>query len=119
MVYADQEMCRIIIRNLFMNAIMFTPRGGTIRLAANYADAMINISVSDTGVGISHNNLQKLFQVDKKFSTPGTDGEHGSGFGLIVSKILVEKLGGAIAVESEVGKGTTFIINLPKVPPAA
>lgn len=113
MVYADQEMCRIILKNLLMNAIMFTPHGGTIWLAANYSDTMISIRISDTGVGISQVNLRKLFQIDKKFSTAGTDGEHGSGFGLIVSKTLVEKLGGAISIESEVGKGTTVRFTLP------
>jgi len=113
MAYADQEMCRIVLKNLLTNAIMFTPRGGAVRLTVTHHETQLVVGISDTGIGISPGNLQRLFQVNKKFSTTGTNGEHGSGFGLIISKILVEKLGGAISVESEVGQGTTVRFTLP------
>ena len=110
---SDYSMVERILQNLLTNAIMFTPRGGAVRLTVTHHETQLVVGISDTGIGISPGNLQRLFQVNKKFSTTGTNGEHGSGFGLIISKILVEKLGGAISVESEVGQGTTVRFTLP------
>lgn len=76
-------------------------------------DDWVEIKIQDTGIGISKNNLRKLFKVGEHFTTNGTNNESGTGLGLILVKELVEKNYGTISVESEVGKGTTFIIRLP------
>jgi signal transduction histidine kinase len=97
----DPNMIAIVIRNLCTNAIKFTHDGGavTLEIAQNI------ISVSDTGTGMTPEQLQNLFRMDKKQSKLGTAGEQGSGLGLMVCKELVEKHGSTLHVESEEGKG--------------
>jgi signal transduction histidine kinase len=75
----------------------------------------VEISVSDTGIGISKENLPKLFRIDQVFKKEGTAGERGTGLGLILCREFVEKNKGKILVESELGKGTTFRFTLPGV----
>ena len=72
------------------------------------------ITVKDSGIGISKENQAKLFQIAENISTEGTDNEKGTGLGLILCKEFVEKHGGKIEVESEVGKGSKFIFTLPE-----
>jgi signal transduction histidine kinase len=73
----------------------------------------IKIAIKDSGIGIKKELLPSIFNLDNTITTKGTEGEKGSGFGLILCKELVERNGGEIEVESEVGKGSTFIIKLP------
>ncbi len=113
-VFADREMIRIVLQNLIMNGIYFTPHGGKLLCAARSLGAVLEIELRDSGVGIPEENMRKLFKIDRKFSTVGTDGEHGSGLGLILCKELLEKNGGDIRIESQVGHGTTVILTLPK-----
>jgi signal transduction histidine kinase len=75
---------------------------------------MIEIRVKDSGVGISRENLGKLFRIDTYHSTNGTSGESGTGLGLVICKEFIEKNGGKIKVESEEKKGSTFSFTLPK-----
>ena len=82
-------------------------------VAAHQNEEMMEISVSDTGVGISAEDLEKLFRIDIKFKRPGTDHEIGTGLGLILCKEFVEQLGGKIRVDSQIGQGTTFTLTLP------
>ncbi|MBT1705042.1 ATP-binding protein [Chryseosolibacter indicus] len=103
-----------VIRNLTSNAIKFTPEGGTITLSARENTNEFIISVTDTGVGMSKDILNKLFRIDTKHSTKGTADEKGTGLGLILCKEFVEKNGGRIWVESEVGKGSIFSFSVPK-----
>ena len=110
----DQDVLETIIRNLLSNAVKFTNYDGKIILNAGLKNGSLEISVSDTGIGISEFDRNKLFKIDSKLqSRNGTSGETGSGLGLILCKEFVDKLNGNIWVESEVGKGTTFKFTIP------
>jgi PAS domain S-box-containing protein len=113
-IYADEEMITTIIRNLVSNAIKFTNRGGTITVAAKRENGEVTISVSDTGIGIPKDKITQLFHPDVNNSSPGTEGEQGTGLGLIICKDFAEKNKGEIRVESETGKGTVFYLSLPE-----
>ena len=113
-VYADQNMISSVMRNLIHNAIKFTYGDGKITASAEVNNGYISVSISDNGVGITEENIDKLFEIGSKVSTYGTENEVGTGLGLILSKEFADKNNGAIQVKSQVGKGTTFTINLPK-----
>jgi PAS domain S-box-containing protein len=110
---ADPRMVETVLRNLIGNAIKFTEKGGTVHLEASRQDGEIAISIRDSGIGIPPERLAKLFQFEINASTAGTDGEKGTGLGLQLCKELVELQGGAIAVESTPGRGSTFRFTLP------
>jgi signal transduction histidine kinase len=112
-VFADKFAVHTVLRNLVNNAIKFTPHHGTIVLKAEQNDNFVKISVSDNGVGIPEARQNKIFRIDAVNSSPGTDGEKGTGFGLILCKDLVERNNGAIWLESEKGVGSTFYFTLP------
>jgi signal transduction histidine kinase len=113
MVFADRNMIQTIIRNLISNAIKFTNNEGNIMLSVQKIQQDYIISVKDNGVGIPPESLDGLFKIDQNNSTKGTQNESGTGLGLILCKELVEKHNGKIWVESELGKGTTFIFSIP------
>ncbi len=113
-VHADYNMVNTILRNLVSNALKFTPGGGVIEISAQREDTFIKVAVSDTGTGIIEEDIPKLFRIDAQYTNVGTAGEKGTGLGLSLCQELVEKNGGAIWVESEQGKGTTFKFTLPK-----
>jgi len=100
-IYADLNMLKIILRNLISNAIKFTNSNGEIKINAEQDKDKVIISVSDTGVGIKKDKLQKIFDINEKTSTVGTAKEKGSGLGLLLCKEFVEKHGGEIWVESD------------------
>jgi len=112
-VFADSNMIKTIFRNLILNAVKFTNNNGQINIYAekNYINAIITIS--DNGIGIDKNVIPKLWDITEQFTTTGTDGEKGTGFGLILCKEFVEKHGGKIWVESELGKGSDFKFTMP------
>jgi PAS domain S-box-containing protein len=115
--FADKNMINLVIRNLISNAIKFTNDGGVITIQCRQEDKdkqLISISIADTGIGISPDNIKKLFRIDEYFSTSGTAGEGGTGLGLILCKEFVEKNNGTIRIESELEVGTTFTFTLPK-----
>jgi PAS domain S-box-containing protein len=112
-VFADIDMLKTVLRNLVSNAIKFTSNGGSIDIHAEQNLEYITITVSDNGVGISSANLTKLFDVGQVLTTKGTADEKGTGLGLLLCKEFVEKHGGNIWVESEVGKGSDFKFTLP------
>lgn len=112
-VFADRNMLKTILRNLISNAIKFTPKFGQIRITATIKQPFIEIIVSDTGIGMDTNTLQSLFKIDETKSVKGTEGERGTGFGLLLCKEFAEIHGGTICVESELGKGSDFKISLP------
>jgi signal transduction histidine kinase len=114
-VNAHKHSVNTVIRNLLSNAIKFTPAGGTITLEAKENKGQLLVSVKDTGVGMPKEVLQKLFRIDTKHSTKGTADEKGTGLGLILCKEFIEKNGGTIWVESEVGKGSEFLFTLPYI----
>ena len=107
-------MITTVIRNLITNAIKFTPENGRITILVSNEMDYYRVAVSDTGVGISSDDQAKLFRIDTNPSTIGTSHEQGTGLGLILCKEFVEKNGGTIGLESEVGKGSTFHFTVPK-----
>lgn len=113
MVKADMNMTKTIMRNLISNAIKFTPENGLIILQATAKDDYVNISITDSGKGIRKEHLNKLWDFNDFFSTTGTSGEKGTGFGLMLCKIFIEKHNGKIWVESEPNKGSSFHFTLP------
>ena len=112
-VFADADMLKTIIRNLVSNAIKFTNSGGVISIVAEQSYSTATISISDSGVGISPDNMKKLFDIGQVLTTSGTEDEKGTGFGLLLCKEFVEKHGGKIWVESEEGRGSTFYFTIP------
>jgi len=111
--FADERTIDTVIRNLLSNALKFTPENGKVEISAQEEKNSIEISISDTGVGIKPENIEKLFQIDVSYTTRGTAKEPGTGLGLILCKEFVEKNGGSIGVESEENKGSRFYIRLP------
>jgi len=106
-------MMNVILRNLIANAIKYTPNSGQISISATIQQKMVEMVVSDTGVGMNTNTIQSLFKLGETKSKKGTNGESGTGFGLLLCKEFVEKNGGKIWVESELGKGSHFKFTLP------
>ena len=110
--FADEHMIDTVIRNILYNATKFT-ENGSISIKSEVKESYLKIFISDTGIGIEEDKLEYLFEVYQSKSTVGTQGEQGTGLGLIICKDFIEKNGGNISVESEVNKGTTFIFTLP------
>ncbi len=113
-VFADGNILQTVIRNLVSNAVKFTPKGGKISLLAKAKnDAGVEISIKDTGIGMSRTMVDNLFRLDVKTNRVGTEGEPSTGLGLLICKEFIEKHGGNIWVESVEGKGTTFYFTVP------
>ena len=112
-VNADRNMITTVIRNLVVNGIKFTHPGGKIIIKTEKKNKEVLISVTDTGIGIADAKKDRIFGVDSDKSTAGTANEAGTGLGLLLCKEYVERHGGRLWLESEVGKGTTFFFNLP------
>lgn len=112
-IFADSRMLNTIVQNLLTNAIKFTPDSGTISIRA-YEDSMTHIMISDSGIGMTPEQVEDLFQMDKIYSRNGTNNEPGTGLGLILCGELIEKHKGKISVSSEIGKGTSFSLSFPR-----
>jgi signal transduction histidine kinase len=112
-VYADKDMISVVLRNLVFNAIKFSGKGSEICMRANLSESKVQVDVIDNGIGIPEENIKKLFVIDKNATTQGTDGEVGTGLGLVLCKEFVEKNGGKIWLESMAGKGSVFSFTLP------
>ena len=121
LIHADEHMIETVIRNLTSNALKFTPAGGQVILSARQngpppgkdETEWVEVSVSDTGIGISQEDIDKLFKLEVHHTTLGTAHEKGTGLGLILCQEMVEKNGGRIWVESELGQGTTVKFTVP------
>lgn len=115
LIFADRNLIYQVFNNLLSNAVKFTSSGGKIFISARRAEEprFIEFSVKDNGVGITPENIKKLFSIDSKFTSEGTAGEKGSGLGLSLVKEIIEKHGGEISVMSEYGSGTEFRFTLP------
>lgn len=110
---ADENMLKLVIRNLISNSIKFTERGGRITLSAMKQDGLVNFSVKDTGIGISPENLNVILNQNQRFTTEGTESEQGSGLGLMLCKEIITKHGGELVIESKLGVGTKISFSLP------
>jgi signal transduction histidine kinase len=109
----DERKIKQILLNLLSNAVKFTPEGGRIGINAGQSDGAVEVSVTDTGIGIAPEDQPRIFE---EFRQVGSDHEHkseGTGLGLTLAKKFVELHGGRIWVESEVGKGSKFTFTLP------
>lgn len=113
LVYGDNNMLTTVLRNLMQNAVKFTHTDGEIKVVARNGKKAVTVSVEDSGVGLSAENIRKLFRIDIKFSQPGTNKETGTGLGLLLCKEFVEKHGGRIWITSKVGKGSKFSFTIP------
>jgi signal transduction histidine kinase/ligand-binding sensor domain-containing protein len=112
-IYADKNMMRTVIRNLLTNGVKFTEKGGTVTVDAEGSNENIQVSVSDTGIGMNDLTKTCLFRIDHNLGTAGTENERGTGLGLFLCKDFIEKHEGKIWVESEEGKGSTFKFTIP------
>jgi len=115
-VYADRSMFEIVVQNLLANAVKFCKNGDSITISNHISNGSCIISIADTGIGISKENIEKLFK-NNSFTTIGTSNEKGTGLGLSICKELVELNHGKIWVESNLNVGSTFYVQLPKSKP--
>ena len=114
MVYADAAALSEVFKNLLSNAIKFSYPEGKITLSAREKKYLIELEITDEGVGMSKSNLNKIFRLDNDYLALGTAQEKGAGIGLLLCKEYVEKNGGKIWADSEEGKGSSFYITIPK-----
>jgi len=112
-VYADENMLLTILRNLISNAIKFTKEKGEISITSNPVNEFVEVTIKDNGIGMSNEVLKKIFRIDSSFTTTGTNGEEGSGLGLVLCKDLVKKNNGDLSVASQPDMGSTFTFTLP------
>lgn len=112
--FIDIDYFKLVMRNLISNAIKFSNSEDKINISASIDDDFILIKVQDFGVGMDTQQFEGLFELGSKKSTKGTQNETGTGLGLILAKNLVTRWGGKIFVESELNRGSTFTITIPK-----
>ncbi len=108
----DPEILKLVARNFLTNSIKFSHPGSFVVITSNVQADSFTLSVQDTGIGMSQEDLKKLF-VPKKLSRMGTQNENGSGIGLVITKEFAEMMNGTISVKSEEGKGSTFSATFP------
>lgn len=115
-VFVDEGLIMQVLNNLLSNALKFTKSGGWIQILAEHSEhpRFLKVTVKDNGVGISEDNLNQLFRLDSKLTTEGTAGEKGTGLGLTLAWEIVNRHGGKIWVESQMGEGSSFHFTLPK-----
>lgn len=118
LVQGDFEKIRHVLENLCGNAMKFTPEGGSVRLTASYDAAACEVvmCVTDTGIGIAPEDQQRIFERFVQVDSSVSRKYNGTGLGLALAKEYAEMHGGSIAVESELGQGSTFIVRLPENP---
>jgi signal transduction histidine kinase len=112
-VRADAGKLRQMLLNLVSNAVKFTPKGGRVTIGAQRLADTVEISVSDTGIGIAKSEFEHLFEEFRQFDSDIALEQHGTGLGLALTKRFVELHGGEIRLASEVGKGSVFTLSLP------
>ena len=112
--FGDERKIKQILLNLLSNAVKFTPEGGRIGINARKVDGAVEISIRDTGVGISPEDQAKIFEEFRQVGSNYAHKTEGTGLGLTLAKKFVELHGGRIWVDSEVGKGSTFSFTLPE-----
>ncbi len=115
--YADAMLTSVILRNLISNAIKFTKKGGTVEITTqsvlHHQKEYIKTSITDNGVGMNDEQIDKMLNATNTISTKGTENENGSGLGLILCKEFIEKLNGFLEIKSEINQGTSISFLLP------
>ncbi|MCF8366385.1 MAG: hypothetical protein K9H16_11425 [Bacteroidales bacterium] len=114
LIYADPNMLHTVIRNLISNAIKFTPKNGRVLIKAADLEYDVECCVIDSGVGMSEQEAENLFKLQYRNSSKGTQGETGTGLGLVLCHEFIKKHNGKFSVKSEPGKGSSFCFTLPK-----
>ncbi len=109
----DSHSLKVVFGNLFNNAIKFTITGGNIEFEAHVKNDHAEVRIIDSGIGMSPEQIDKLFRLEETHSTPGTNNEKGTGLGLILCKEFLAKNDSDLWVESEVGKGSIFTVSIP------
>ncbi len=116
-VYADRNHLLLTLRNIINNSIKYTESGDRISITAVEENGHTKITIEDTGVGMDDEVKEKLFSLEGTVSQLGTSGERGTGLGLVLVKIFLERNGGSLSVSSEKNKGSKFIVELPSAQP--
>ena len=119
LVMADEDKTQQVILNLLSNALKFTPQGGTVVITCRNDDRHVIVLVADTGVGIPPDKHESIFEPFVQLGRDLTSGGEGTGLGLSISRDLARNMGGDLRVESNPGKGATFVFTLPRAPSAA
>lgn len=114
MIVADENSIDVVLRNLISNGIKYTHKGGEVEISVDISSEYVIVLIRDSGIGISDEIKERLFNLDGKHKPRGTENEKGTGLGLILCKEFAEKNDGFLRYESEIGKGTTFRFYLPK-----
>ena len=109
----DERKIKQILLNLLSNAVKFTPEGGRIGINARPINGAVEISVTDTGIGIAEEDQPRIFEEFRQVGSDSSAKIEGTGLGLTLAKKFVELHGGRIWVESEASKGSTFVFTLP------
>ena len=113
-VFADNNMLKSVLQNFIINAIKFTDRNGSIIISSVSENNFIKISIKDNGIGMTEDKLEKIFRLDLSSTTNGTEGEKGTGLGVILCKEMIERQGGQLQITSEINKGTTVEFTMHK-----
>jgi two-component system phosphate regulon sensor histidine kinase PhoR len=112
-VAGDENQLRQVISNLVDNAIKYSPQGGDVELRLNRNGQFARIEVADSGLGIPRDEHDRIFEKFYRLDPALTRGVNGTGLGLYISRELVERMNGRISVDSEPGRGSTFVVEVP------
>lgn len=110
---ADRHLLRLMLQNIFSNAIKFSKPGGTIRVKAKRNGNMSSLYIEDEGVGMSKREIERIFDINDHYTRPGTENEKGNGIGLLIIQDLISLHGGSIHFRSRPDKGTTVELSFP------
>jgi signal transduction histidine kinase len=116
-VLTDELIVRRIVDNLLSNAIKYTPAGGSVRVTAKQRADNVEVAVIDTGIGLTEEEQQMLFQRFFRSSRPEARQERGTGLGLALVQESIRRIGGQISVKSRIGEGSTFTVSIPPLAP--
>jgi signal transduction histidine kinase len=114
--FVDENMLSTIIRNLLTNALKFTPKNGAVWLEARSENSTVTLTVRDTGVGLTPDQIEKIKKGEKLHSTHGTEKEPGTGMGMVICLEFIKMIGGSLHIESTSGKGSAFRVTIPSTP---
>ncbi|HMW03781.1 MAG TPA: HAMP domain-containing sensor histidine kinase [Leptospiraceae bacterium] len=113
--YGSEFFTSVILRNLLTNAIKFTPKDGSILVTTSVRGAFFEVSIKDSGIGMTQTDIGKLFNLKKIFTRLGTEKEKGTGLGLFFCREFIYKQNGTFSIESVPGLGSNFIFTLPLI----